>query len=198
MELDDLDIRILRLLSTDARLSLREVARRLGSTAPTVSARLARLEERGVIAGHSVVVAPNRLPGRTRVVVGHIDPARRPGLEATVAKTDGILEGVVHPDGTFRLTLQVRDLDQEERCLGALTAAGASGLGIHPADRLLGPGLAAIFSDAAVIAEPCAICGRAVGEDPVEERIDGRRVPFCCISCRAVYLERYERLKEQA
>ncbi|MBW3581686.1 MAG: Lrp/AsnC family transcriptional regulator [Euryarchaeota archaeon] len=198
MELDDLDVRILRILSEDARLSLREVARRLGSTAPTVSARLARLEESGIVSGHSVVIAPDRLPGRTRVVVGRVDPDRRPDFKAAVATTEGVLEGVVHPDGTFRLTLQVRDLDQEERCLAALTGAGARELGIHPAERLLGPGHASLFSDVAVVPEPCAICGRAVGEDPVEGRIDGRRVPFCCTSCRGLYLERYTRLKEKA
>lgn len=47
--LDALDMALVRLLSRDARMSQRQLAREVGSTAPTVGERLARLERAGVI-----------------------------------------------------------------------------------------------------------------------------------------------------
>lgn len=58
MDLDDLDRRILGELLGDARLSYREIARRLDVTAPTVSRRVQRMEDLGVIRGYRAVVAP--------------------------------------------------------------------------------------------------------------------------------------------
>lgn len=51
--LDEVDLRLLRLLSEDARLSQRALARELGMSAPAVGERVARLERQGVIAGYS-------------------------------------------------------------------------------------------------------------------------------------------------
>jgi DNA-binding Lrp family transcriptional regulator len=52
--LDDVDLRLLTLLSRDARTSQRQLARLLGVSAPTVGERVARLERTGVIRGYSV------------------------------------------------------------------------------------------------------------------------------------------------
>lgn len=52
--LDTIDLRLLLLLSDDARISQRSLARELGMSAPAVADRLARLHRRGVIAGYGV------------------------------------------------------------------------------------------------------------------------------------------------
>ena len=52
--LDEVDLRLLRLLSEDARHSQRRLARELGMSAPAVGDRIARLERSGVILGYSV------------------------------------------------------------------------------------------------------------------------------------------------
>lgn len=51
--LDEIDLRLLRLLSEDARLSQRALARELGMSAPAIGERVARLERQGVITGYS-------------------------------------------------------------------------------------------------------------------------------------------------
>lgn len=50
--LDTVDLRLLQLLSQDARLSQRSLARELGMSAPAVGERVARLERQGVILGY--------------------------------------------------------------------------------------------------------------------------------------------------
>lgn len=52
---DDLDRGILEELRRDARASYRTIARTVGSTTPTVSARVKRMEDVGLILGYRVV-----------------------------------------------------------------------------------------------------------------------------------------------
>ena len=59
--LDELNLRILRELTADARLRTTELARRLGVSTPTVRDRVGRLEEAGVIRGYRVDIDPGAL-----------------------------------------------------------------------------------------------------------------------------------------
>lgn len=61
VDTDALDHQILELLTTDARLSARSIARTLGVAAGTVTQRIARLEQNGVIRGYRAIVDPARL-----------------------------------------------------------------------------------------------------------------------------------------
>jgi DNA-binding Lrp family transcriptional regulator len=56
--IDDLDHRLIALLRAEPRLGLMEASRRLGVARGTVQARLAKLEERGVILGYGPEVDP--------------------------------------------------------------------------------------------------------------------------------------------
>jgi len=56
--LDPTNRRLLEALSTDARVSMVELGRQVGMSAPAVRDRIARLEEAGVIRGYRVDVDP--------------------------------------------------------------------------------------------------------------------------------------------
>jgi DNA-binding Lrp family transcriptional regulator len=68
--LDELDRQILDTLVGDARRSARAIARELGVAAGTVSQRIARLEEAGVIRGYHADVEPSLLGRSLGFVVG--------------------------------------------------------------------------------------------------------------------------------
>ena len=53
-DIDPVDAKILRALAKDARTSTAELSRTVGLSAPSVSERVKRLEESGVIEGYSV------------------------------------------------------------------------------------------------------------------------------------------------
>ena len=55
---DDVNRRLLELLTEDARRSVRDLARAVGMSAPAVRERLGRLERAGVIRGYRVDVDP--------------------------------------------------------------------------------------------------------------------------------------------
>jgi Lrp/AsnC family leucine-responsive transcriptional regulator len=55
-DIDPVDAKILRALARDARISTAELSRLVGLSAPSVSERVKRLEESGVIEGYSVKI----------------------------------------------------------------------------------------------------------------------------------------------
>jgi DNA-binding Lrp family transcriptional regulator len=61
MTIDDLDARLIELMTAEPRIGLVEVARRLGVARGTVQARLAKLTERGAITGFGPEVEPARI-----------------------------------------------------------------------------------------------------------------------------------------
>jgi Lrp/AsnC family leucine-responsive transcriptional regulator len=56
--LDAVNLRLLGLLQQDPRLTMAELARRVGMSAPAVTERVQRLEASGVIAGYSLELDP--------------------------------------------------------------------------------------------------------------------------------------------
>lgn len=68
-ELDEVDMRILRVLQSDGDLTVSEVAERVGLSQSPCSRRIALMHEDGVILGKTVVLAPGRLGLHTALVV---------------------------------------------------------------------------------------------------------------------------------
>jgi len=61
MQLDETDIKIVRTLVTDARLSSRQIAKQCGVSIGTVLSRTAKMENEGVIKGYSALVDHEKL-----------------------------------------------------------------------------------------------------------------------------------------
>ena len=64
VELDELDLRIVDLLLSDARTPAAQIAEQIGLSRPAVADRLDKLERQGVIRGTTAVIDPTAL-GRT-------------------------------------------------------------------------------------------------------------------------------------
>lgn len=60
-KLDSVDVQMLKLLKAQARVSIADLARELKMSAPSVSERLRRLEEAGVIQDYTIEVNPQKL-----------------------------------------------------------------------------------------------------------------------------------------
>lgn len=61
MDVDDLDWRLVELLQEHGRMSFSELGRRVSLSAPAVTERVRKLEERGVITGFSATVDAAKL-----------------------------------------------------------------------------------------------------------------------------------------
>lgn len=61
LELDDLDMRLLRLLQQDATMSAAELGLQAGAAAASCWRRIERMEERGIIKGRRIEIDPKAL-----------------------------------------------------------------------------------------------------------------------------------------
>ena len=68
--MDDLDVKILNLLNENARNSFRQIARELKVSMSTVSNRVKKLEEEGIIKGYAPILDPLKVGMDLQVIVG--------------------------------------------------------------------------------------------------------------------------------
>jgi len=61
MPLDETDVKILKILLLDARLSCRQIARKISVSIGTVLSRMRKMEQEGAIKGYSAVVDHEKL-----------------------------------------------------------------------------------------------------------------------------------------
>ncbi|MEC7431390.1 MAG: Lrp/AsnC family transcriptional regulator [Candidatus Thermoplasmatota archaeon] len=114
MELDQTDRDIIRSLERDARMSLRSVAEEIGVSLGTVSNRLKRLEDTGVIKGYRVEIDPDKVGWGLTVVVGlRIEKGRLLELQRLIAKDSRVL-GVYDVTGEFDSMILARAKDRSD------------------------------------------------------------------------------------
>ncbi len=105
--MDSLDREILAHLSTDARMSVAVLARKLRVARSTVQARIERLENNGTIAGYTLKLGEAVRLGRIRAtVLLSIEPNSTVPVLARL-KTIAEIERVNTTSGRFDLLLQV-------------------------------------------------------------------------------------------
>jgi len=80
MSLDDTDVRILRALTSEARLSSRQIAKRCGVSIGTVLSRMKKMEKKGIIIGYSALLDHEKI-GYELTVVSEITVSKGRLLE---------------------------------------------------------------------------------------------------------------------
>jgi DNA-binding Lrp family transcriptional regulator len=80
MQLDETDVRILKALIADARLSSRQIAKQCGISIGTALSRIRRLESQGIIRGYSALLDHEKL-GYELTVVSEITVSKGRLLE---------------------------------------------------------------------------------------------------------------------
>jgi len=90
--IDQLDLKILRNLLADGRISFRELAWNLGVSTTTVAARVSRLQAAKVIGGYSTVVDFQKLGYELTVVTEiHVSKGKLLEMEQEIAKVPGVV-----------------------------------------------------------------------------------------------------------
>jgi Lrp/AsnC family transcriptional regulator, leucine-responsive regulatory protein len=118
--------RILAELQADARVSLAELGRRVGLSAPAVAERVDRLEREGVIRGYRADIDPRAL-GLALTVVIRVRPAPRqiPKVAELARATPEVVEcNRITGDDCYIMRAHVRDVEHLEEVIDAFTAFG--------------------------------------------------------------------------
>ena len=111
--LDAVDLRVLRLLSRDARLSQRSLARELHMSAPAIAERIARLERQQVITGYGVRVDWGALGYETTVYLTITAvPGYQLGLIMEELADIAEIDEVLLVTGPFDMLVRMRARDE--------------------------------------------------------------------------------------
>jgi Lrp/AsnC family leucine-responsive transcriptional regulator len=124
--LDEINLRLLAELQTDARISQAELGRRVGLSAPAVAERLTRLERDGTITGYRAEVHPRAL-GYTLGAVLRMRPAPRqiPAVAEVAKGTPEVVEcHRVTGEDCFYMKLHVRSVEHLEEVIDRFTPYG--------------------------------------------------------------------------
>ncbi|WP_255169635.1 AsnC family transcriptional regulator [Natrononativus amylolyticus] len=193
--LDETDLEILHLLVEDARRPYSEIADRVDVSAPTVSDRIDRLVDLGVVRGFTADVDHASITGGTDVL---LDLECRPGAGDRTADRLAAAESVEHVFETAdERVLAVATVQQgrAKRLLAeAVDLEWLRRYRVHLlADRSWTPTVGSPD-----LALSCAECDNTVGADGVSSRIDGELYHFCCPTCRSTFEDRYDRFADSA
>ena len=142
-ELDETNRRLLAELQLDARLSLAELGRRVGLSAPAVAERLQRMELAGVIRGYEVRVDPRAL-GYALAAIIRVRPA--PGQLVNVAEAARERPEVVEchrvtGDDCYLMKAYVRDVEHLEEAIDVFAALGQTTTSIVQSSPVAGRGV---------------------------------------------------------
>lgn len=125
-QVDQVNRLILSELQQDARVTLAELGRRVGLSAPAVAERLQRLESDGVIRGYHAQIDPRAL-GYSLGAVLRIRPAPRQ-LHKVAALAQGTPEVTechrITGEDCFFMKLYVRDVDHLEEVIDRFVPYG--------------------------------------------------------------------------
>lgn len=199
VNLDRIDTAILRALQGDARLSLRELAKAAGVSAPTVAAHLATLEQLGVLTGYHAAIDPQRL-GETRLYL--VVKARLQVVEATaqeIAALELVRRVTVARGGRIVAEATVTDGTDIDAVLDAIAAMpGVVDVDHYVATRTVKEEPRAVVRDGLTARLACFECKKPIEGEPVKVRLDGRDHFLCCTSCERLYRDRYAKMKAAA
>ena len=121
--LDAIDAQILARLQADGRAKRKDIAEEVGLSLPSVSDRMRKLEERGVITGYHAVVDSKRLGHDVTAFVAVTSDGSEhyPEFVETVTALPEVLElHSVTGDGSHVLKVRVRNTTALEALLGRL------------------------------------------------------------------------------
>ena len=192
-ELDETDLGILRLLVADARRPYSEIADQVDVSPPTVSDRVERLEEMGIIERFTLDIDRSKLSNGVSVL---IDVDLRPGAVGDIRHRLAELEQVEHVFAAADASVVMQATVHEGEVQAMLADAIDVEKVIQYDVRLLAESFWNPEVDGAEFAPDCDECGNTVTSEGESVRIDGQLHHFCCSSCRSNFEERYQHLKE--
>ena len=105
--MDELDRKILRLLSADGRMTVKDIARQVSLTSPAVSERIRRMEKTGVIAGYTVVLGDAEPKSHIDALISiSVAPADRQYFITMVENQPGVAQ-CFHVTGSHSFIVKV-------------------------------------------------------------------------------------------
>lgn len=138
--MDELDRKILTLLSQNARMPVKDIAERISLTSPAVSSRIHKLENEGVISGYTVVLRQPEGQNRVNALISvSAQPAVRSELMELLQHQREVLQCYhVTGDHSFLIKVSCSNMSDLEHLIMSFQRLGQTSTQIilsTPVDR---------------------------------------------------------------
>ncbi len=197
MELNDIEVGILKALQEDSRRSMRSLAEELNVSTPTISTKIKELEDMGLIRGygarlnldmlglHTFVLNMDTRPDKLDTISEDI--LNMPEVRTLYELDGGSLMAIVSVDEVRSLDGILKELKGMEGMLGFDSSRVTRTY--RESGPLLLDGNAALDLD-------CYYCKAHIEGKPVKMELDDRKHYLCCETCAKEYRGKYMELKE--
>jgi len=128
-KIDEIDIRILKMLRKNARISLSDMAKELRMSITAVRKRISKLEKENVITGYHVSINPKKLGYNIIAIVGiRVEPEKRKRVIQSLVRYEGIIE-LYEVTGSYDLIAKIvaRDIEHLRNLLAVPGIQGILG-----------------------------------------------------------------------
>ncbi|WP_297509818.1 TRASH domain-containing protein [Thermococcus sp.] len=180
MKVDEVDLKIIYLLMDNSRMSVSELAERLGVSRPTVRARLEKLQKKGIIQGFTIKLNPELLRAHNVVaLIVKTDEPRR------MSEFEEIIEINRFTSKKYLIKVAVENMEELRK---VIEGAGFEVIEIMPilesTTRESPPKVKVPFK--------CDYCGKEIVGEPIVYKYRNRVYFFCCPTC----LREFKRTRE--
>ncbi|MGD9560200.1 MAG: Lrp/AsnC family transcriptional regulator [Oscillospiraceae bacterium] len=143
--MDELDGKILDILTQNARITVKDIAQKVALTSPAVSERIRRMERNGTITGYTVRLGPGLQQGSIRAVISiYVPPVQRAQF-ARLLEEEAAVEESLQVTGTQSHMVIVRcsSIEALESLISRLQKLGQTSTQIILSSHKGWPGAAA-------------------------------------------------------
>jgi len=113
-KVDDVDLRIIRLLQKDSRKSYNKISESLGIAAGTAYNRVKNLEDRGILKGYTILLDSDKLGyNLTALILIEAEGRHLPEVEKELAKLDEVIS-IYDITGDYDIAIISRFKDRNE------------------------------------------------------------------------------------
>ena len=180
MKIDELDLKLIYLLMDNSRLSISELAERLGVSRPTAKSRLEKLQKEGIIQGFTVKLNPELL--RAHNIVALIVKTEEP---EKMKEFEEIIEVNRFTSRKYLIKVAVESMEELRK---VIEGAGFEVIEVMPiletVERKSPPKIKVPFK--------CDYCGKEIVGEPIVYKYRNRVYFFCCPTC----LREFKRTRE--
>lgn len=192
-ELDEIDMEILRLLIEDARRPYSSIAEKVDLSAPTVSDRIDRLEDEGIIRQFTVDIDRLKLEEGIPVLVDlRVESDALESVSADLKAEDVVEHVFTTADARIVFQAHVKDADVRGFLSNVVDATAIKEFDVD----LLTEVMWAPQVNGTRFALVCDECDNSVTSEGVTTRLNGSVYHFCCTSCQGNFESRYDRFEE--
>ncbi len=193
--LDELDVKILKLLIENGRASFRDIAKQVGVTTPTVDSRIKRLKDLGIVKRFTIELDLKQLNFVTATLLLSVDLGNVKSVVKELSSMPIVRDIYTTSDSEFGIIAIIEgNVEAIFKFISEFKLENVKAWKVLFLKQVASGGRALDLTIASI---DCAYCGGLIAGEGVKRKIDNKFYHFCCDICRREFENKYQRIKRE-